>query len=273
MQRSLTWITEEFAARPWEAASAAFFLYTLILALVLPRLDSVRRRWGVALAGAGLTVTWLSHIAAGSQLLHGWLIPPVLLLLAYWSSGSTFVAPMPRVERVLMRIDEALDVRAVGRRLPAAAATMLELAYAGVYPLIPLALVLHLTLTPSPDPSLFWTTVLVTDYMCFATLPWLQSRPPRSIESGEPWQSEVRRFNQGMLHASSIRANTFPSGHAAEALAAALLVIGAPAPIVAAMFAAALAVSAGAVLGRYHYALDAVLGWVVALGVWGAGFR
>jgi hypothetical protein len=30
----------------------------------------------------------------------------------------------------------------------------------------------------------------------------------------------------------------------------------------------ALAVSAGAVLGRYHYAADAFTGWLVALGVW-----
>jgi hypothetical protein len=30
----------------------------------------------------------------------------------------------------------------------------------------------------------------------------------------------------------------------------------------------ALAISAGAVLGRYHYALDAVVGWLVAVAVW-----
>jgi hypothetical protein len=35
------------------------------------------------------------------------------------------------------------------------------------------------------------------------------------------------------------------------------------------MFAAAAAISAGAVLGRYHYAADAVAGWLVALLVWG----
>jgi hypothetical protein len=34
------------------------------------------------------------------------------------------------------------------------------------------------------------------------------------------------------------------------------------------MFAAALAVSAGAVLGRYHYAADAIAGWAVALAVY-----
>ena len=66
----------------------------------------------------------------------------------------------------------------------------------------------------------------------------------------------------------SVRVNTFPSGHAAEALAAALLTAAAPAPVNILMLANALAVSAGAVLGRYHYAVDAVAGWVVAVVVW-----
>jgi hypothetical protein len=42
----------------------------------------------------------------------------------------------------------------------------------------------------------------------------------------------------------------------------------APLPIAAVMFAGATAVSAGAVLGRYHYFADALSGWIVALAVW-----
>jgi hypothetical protein len=48
----------------------------------------------------------------------------------------------------------------------------------------------------------------------------------------------------------------------------ALLVSAAPAPIVALMFVNALAISAGAVLGRYHYAADVFAGWAVALAVY-----
>ena len=75
----------------------------------------------------------------------------------------------------------------------------------------------------------------------------------------------MRAFNLRMLGATSIQVNTFPSGHAAEGLAAALLVTAAPPAIVLAMFAAGLAVSAGAVLGRYHYLVDAIAGWIVAV--------
>ena len=69
---------------------------------------------------------------------------------------------------------------------------------------------------------------------------------------------------------TSIQHNTFPSGHAAEAVACALLVAAAPWPLLAAVAVAAALVSAGAVLGRYHYAADAFAGWVVAVAVWGA---
>jgi membrane-associated phospholipid phosphatase len=74
--------------------------------------------------------------------------------------------------------------------------------------------------------------------------------------------------NLGVLGATSIRVNTVPSGHAAEALAAVLLTSNAPTAIVVWMLLCAVAVSAGAVLGRYHYAADVVTGWLVAIVVW-----
>jgi membrane-associated phospholipid phosphatase len=75
-------------------------------------------------------------------------------------------------------------------------------------------------------------------------------------------------INLRLLGSASIHVNTCPSGHAAEALVAALLVSSASAPVFAAVLFAAAAVPAGAVYGRYHYALDAMSGWVVALVVW-----
>ena len=112
--------------------------------------------------------------------------------------------------------------------------------------------------------------MLITDFVCFGVLPWVQTRPPRALEAGDPWPSSFRAFNLRLLGATSIQVNTFPSGHAAEALAAALLVLGAPPGVVVMMFAAALAVSAGAVLGRYHYLADALAGWAVAVAVFWA---
>jgi len=248
--------------RLWQLASGVFFLYVALVAVFR------RPRSGRALAGAatGLLVVCAS-LAIDALVLTTWIWPPALLLIAYWSSGPLFVAPRPTHEAALRWLDDRLRIRDVAGRMPRPVAEVLEAAYVGVYPLVLLALLLHLEFSPSPDSDTFWSVVLVTDFLCFAVLPWVQTRPPRALESGEPWQSSLRLFNLRLLGATSIQVNTFPSGHAAEGLAAFLLALAAPPGIVVAMFLAAVAVSAGAVLGRYHYLADALVGWVVALGV------
>src|SRR5688572_25409980 len=254
----------------WPLASGLFFGYAAGVAAVLPRLPWPRRRAALIFAAVGLTLAVISGRLPFTPILHDWLLPPALLLLAYWTSGLLFVAPMPRVERTLLAIDRALRIHAIAARAPRPIAEFLEFSYAGVYPLIPLALIIQLTLTATPDPQHFWSVILITDYICFGVLPWIQTRPPRALEAGEPWTARFRRFNVRMLGTTSIHANTFPSGHAAEALAAALLVLDAPLPWVLGMFFSAAAVSAGTVFGRYHYALDAITGWMVAFAVWRA---
>jgi membrane-associated phospholipid phosphatase len=254
--------------RGWEAASAAFFVYIVAVALVLRGLDPGSRRRALAGAVAGLGLVILSWRIAPHWMLHGWILPPLLLLLGYWTSGLLFVAPMPRAERILEGADRVLRIPALAARAPRPLAELLELAYAGIYPLIPIALVLHLFYTPGGDADRFWSVVLVADFVCFGVLPWVQTRPPRAFDAGEPWRSSVRALNLRILGAASVKVNTFPSGHAAEALAVTLLVLGAPWFVVLAMAAVALAISAGAVFGRYHYALDALAGWAVALCVW-----
>jgi membrane-associated phospholipid phosphatase len=248
----------------WQLASGAFFLYVALVALLRrPRRQSVK---AVAGAAAGLLVV-LASLAIDTPILAGWIWPPALLLIAYWSSGPLFVAPRSGHEAALRWLDDQLRVRDLATRTPRAIAEVLEAAYVGVYPLVLLALLLYLQFSPSPDSDRFWSVVLVTDFLCFAVLPWVQTRPPRALECGEPWQSSVRQFNLRLLGATSIQVNTFPSGHAAEGLAAFLLALAAPPGLVVAMLLAAVAVSAGAVLGRYHYLADALAGWVVAVGV------
>lgn len=252
----------------WIAASAAFFLYVIGTAPLVPRLTQRARSLAITGGLVGLLVTVAAHETSSNQLLHDWLLPPVLLLLGYWTSGCLFAGPMPRVEAVLLAIDRRLEIDPTARATPRLIAELLELAYAGVYLMVPLALLIHLAAAGAADPARFWTVILVTDFTCFACLPWIQTRPPRAISSPSPWNTASRRFNLRVLGKTSIQVNTFPSGHAAEAVAAALLVSAAPWPVVAAMGLGALLVSAGAVLGRYHYAADAFAGWAVAIIVW-----
>jgi hypothetical protein len=258
--------------RVWITAGVLFFVYVAAVSLVLPWLPA-RQRW-LAIAGglAGLLLCRAADAIPHHRVLHEWVLPPAILLLAYWIGGLLFVAPMPRVERALESIDRNLRIDRLSAALPRWLAEMLEVAYVGVYPTIPIALAIHLLSDPAPDPDRFWTVILITDFICFGCLPWVQTRPPRAGRIGDPWISTVRRLNLTLLGRTSIQVNTFPSGHAAEALAAALLVANAPWPVAAAMFVNAGLISAGTVLGRYHYAADVLAGWAVAAGVRAAVF-
>ena len=250
----------------WQTATAVVFAYIAIVAL-LPRGLSRARRWK-ALAGAAMggAILAASMAISDDAVANVWILPPALLLIGYWTSGLLFVAPMPSIERALAALDRSLGVQSAATRCPRVLVEVLEFAYAGVYLLIPLALAIAQQSGVTADR--FWTTILVTDYICFGMLPWIQTRPPRALGFDVPWRSSWRPINERLL-AASVQVNTFPSGHAAEGLAVALLVLGAPTSVVVAMFFSAAAISAGAVLGRYHYAADAFAGWLVALLVWG----
>jgi membrane-associated phospholipid phosphatase len=247
----------------WQIASLVFSAYVAAVAL-LPR--PMRKSCRVkALAGAagGAGVILLSRALPGEGIANVWVLPVAALLIGYWTSGLLFVAPMPQADRFLVDLDERLGIHAIAARMPRPLVELLELAYSGVYPLIPIALYFALRQGVSPDR--FWTTILVTDYVCLGMLPWFQTRPPRAIGLDAPWRSSWRTVNLRMLSASSVQVNTFPSGHAAEALACALLVSGGSPLVVGWMFFNAAAISAGTVFGRYHYAADALAGWAVAL--------
>ena len=75
----------------------------------------------------------------------------------------------------------------------------------------------------------------------------------------------VRRLNQWLVRRASIQANTFPSAHVAGTMSAALVMMLLM-PVAGWVFlGVALVIAAGAVLGRYHYLADAILGAALAL--------
>jgi hypothetical protein len=252
----------------WQLAGLTFFLY-VVQVLAWRGAGTRTAGWRVlAGSGAGVVIVLLSALSGQPAMLTDWIWPPLVLLISYWTSGWLFVAPIASQERLLASFDRRASILNLGRRSPRLIAELLEAAYLGVYALIPIALIIHLAFGEQPCPSRFWAVVLITDFTCFGALPWVQTRPPRSLERTEPWTSSIRSVNLRVLGSASIHVNTCPSGHAAEALATALLVLDAPAYIVGTMLIAACAVAAGAVLGRYHYLADALAGWVVAVVVW-----
>jgi hypothetical protein len=251
----------------WAIASLPYFVYIAAVAVLRRSSSGAGRRRALAWCAAGIAVCLAAALAPWSWV-RLIVLPPLALLAAYWSSGALWTRPMERVERVLVDADARLNVRRIAARMPRLLVEFQEFSYAAVYPLVPLGLAAHYAVSPSPDPDRYWSVILVTDYVCFGMLPWIQTRPPRSLESGPPWRSSIRSFNVRLLGETSTGFNTVPSGHAAEALAAALMLTAAPWPLAATMWIFAASISAGAVFGRYHFALDAVAGWAVALGVW-----
>jgi membrane-associated phospholipid phosphatase len=84
----------------------------------------------------------------------------------------------------------------------------------------------------------------------------------------EPPLRGVRRWNQLIARRASIQASTIPSGHAAGAMAASLIVMSVAPAIGMVFLLLAVSIAVASVLGRYHYAVDSLLGILVAFAAW-----
>ena len=216
---------------------------------------------------------WLGH----AYLMMGYWIPALMVPTAARANTARVGAPQgsaPQVsggfEAWLVHIDNRW-------RLPIAAPNWLlcalELSYLLAYPLVPAAFMFVWVYGRLADTDRFWTAVLLSGFACYGTLPWLISRPPRvlvrlkpdtTIEGGAA-RMGLSAANAFVLARVSHGLNTFPSGHVAVSVAAALEVMSISRPAGLAMLGVAAGIAAGAVAGLYHYAVDVAGG--VALGI------
>jgi membrane-associated phospholipid phosphatase len=225
---------------------------------------------GATLAGANILPRLMSPLPV--SVIRDWL-PSALVLLVYWQAGAFFVTPnkpfQDRLEQLDERIAGPLLRWIVRRRLGVAIAASLELAYLLCYPMIPMSLAALYLLRLGRYADYFWCVVLTTTYSAYAFLPFLQTLPPRMAD--EPWlepmpPNPVRSFNLWILRHASIHANTFPSGHVAASVSAALvLAILTPWTVGLLFSAIAAGIAIGTFAGRYHYAADSIAGIILAL--------
>jgi membrane-associated phospholipid phosphatase len=157
---------------------------------------------------------------------------------------------------------------------------LLEMAYLFCYPLLPLGLTAIYAAGLRDKVNGFWLVVLIATYLCYAITPFVPAFPPRSIINEQPVGSapakaanKGRIFNLFILQHGSIHAISFPSAHVASAFAIALVLLHYAPLIGAAFLIIAILISLGAVIGRYHYALDVLLGAATALIVFAASYR
>jgi hypothetical protein len=261
----------------WEWIAVGYYAYLTLIALVVTRF--ARARTAALLA----TIACIAMIAAQSlsplgprfqQIAFGLVLPSIVLLVGYWLSGLFFTSPMQRVERWLMALDERClrrpGVFAAYEAGPGFVRELMETAYLLVYLVIPAGAITLMNAGHSDALPRFWATVLLAEFVSYGMLPWLQTRPPRALDAAPAIraQSAVRRFNAAILDRGSIQANTIPSGHAAGAVATALVIIS-EMPAAGIIFVAlAAAIVAATVMGRYHYLVDSLLGVVVAGAAW-----
>jgi hypothetical protein len=268
MRRSYEQMTTKFALPEW--LNLAFFSFFLVLAWVRP-LERNRRMNVTALAAVAIAslLLLLFDLRPFAGFRQG--LPLVLIPMAYWQTGQ-FTGPIHRklqarlteVDHKLLSVFEPFDFsRGFLRWLR----IYTESAYILVYPMVPSAVAVLFFVDAADRMTEFWSVVLPPAYICYATLPFIRTLPPRATEhiaADAIPPVGIRKFNLFIVGIVTHQANTFPSGHAAAAVAVALELLRLVPPIGAIYLVAALSIMAGAFFGRYHYAVDLLAGAALA---------
>lgn len=259
----------------WQLIVVLYFAYLAVLALFL---EMRRGLWRGAPIAACVTLPALAlpaSLQGDARVTLAIVVPALFLVTSYWLSGLFFTRPMSGVERVLLDGDRWLLPRLGFDRLVARGSRWvlegLELSYLLVYAMVPVGAVVLAVSGHAPELPRYWAVVLGATLASYGMMPWLQTRPPRAIERDDPFKGRTlwfRAANIAVLARGSHHANTVPSGHAAGAFATALAV-GSALPAAGAVFLVlAITIAVATVVGRYHYAIDTILGVGVAVAAW-----
>jgi hypothetical protein len=240
-----------------ETVAAVYFAYLAGVAIVRGRMRPA------ALSIAAL----LCAIFVGTR----GVMPLLYLLVGYWLPALLVRDPNLRFERRLIDVDQRLfgldGLVRFEQRAPRVLIEGLELSYLLCYAVVPAGYAcLVYAGHGAGDIDRFWFVVLLASFACYGLLPWLATRAPRAVERREgAARSSIRKLNLMVLDRASVQWNTFPSGHTAASLATALAV-GSDLPLAGMLFGlVAAGIAAGSVVGRYHYAADALAGAAVAV--------
>lgn len=259
-----------------ERINLVFFLFYSLMAFVRP-LGWRQRGRILSFGAAGILIIlcvrflggFLPPVALG--VVRDWL-PAPLMLVVYWQVGGFFRRPDEKIQGELLAMD-----RRVLRWLQSHAAVLLgsrllagylELMYLLCYPLIPLGLGILYARHLSRFADEYWSVVLPATYLCYATLPFFQTLPPRLLpQDGPPPlpRTNMRDMNLWLLGRASIQINTLPSAHVASTVAAALALVQIFPAAGAVFLFFALSIVLAVFLGRYHYVADSLLALLLVL--------
>lgn len=226
---------------------------------------------GVAIARLKPKPALLSIATLASVFMVGMpgVMPLVYLLIGYWLPALLVRESNVRFEQQLLGIDRRLfgsdGLATFEQQAPRPVIEYLELAYLLCYAVVPIGFAWLVLAGGDADAvNRFWSIVLLAAFICYGLLPWIPTRAPRAIEPSRSVRSSIRQLNMAVLNRASVQWNTFPSGHTAASVATALAV-AADVPLAGMVLGVvAVSIAAGSVVGRYHYAADALAGAAVA---------
>jgi hypothetical protein len=259
----------EFGFPGW--LSLFFFSFFMVLAWLRP-IEWKRRLAVTALGAVAVVLVSLPLLAANDAFPgFGRVLPLLLMPMAYWQTGL-FMAPLNEtLQRTLASIDRRILSAFENIHVPPGLEHRLriyfECAYLLVYPMVPSGLFVLYAAGFFERAVEFWTVVLPPAYLCYATLPFARTLPPRALDrvrERDLQRTGIRGFNLFVVRSVTHQANTFPSAHAAAAVAVALELTRVVLWAGIAYLIIAISIMAGAFIGRYHYAMDVVLGGVLA---------
>jgi membrane-associated phospholipid phosphatase len=266
--------------RSSETLLVAYFLYTAVLAVVLP----ISRTITAITLVLNLTVlTGLLLLAHADSLrrreflsiVRDW-YPAPLMLLAYREMGW-FARPHPNInlERAWVVWDKMFlndwgvkaAIESTGPLLP----SMLEISYSLVYTIAPFSLAMLYVYHRRERVNAFLFTFLTGVLFAYALFPYFPSEPPRTVFPGQDSPSIetiFRRFNWWLLGGYGIHTSVFPSAHVSGAFSGAFAMtrlLPEKKWVGRALVVLAVLIATATVYGRYHYLVDALAGLLVAL--------
>lgn len=235
--------------------------------------------WPLALIDLCFVLTWILITSDRISIPRWRTVRPWLSVLmivpAYWQADAAAVKVwQPGLERGWLALDTRLlvnwrlhtAIEVWGRAVPMA----LELAYVCVY-LAPL-MVLALVETQGDERAVerFLRPLLLGTLFAYALLPYFPTQSPRLVfprATPAPIDTVFRHFNLWVLDRFDITTSVFPSGHVAVVWSTAF---GARRALPrckggsAGLTVFAALVTVATVYGRYHYAVDALAGILIA---------
>lgn len=228
------------------------------------------RRWQLAILNAAIALGIFS-LPFSPAVLRDW-IPVPLILIGYHEAGRlTFPRGDHFFEDAFLRWDRILFSKALSWNTPGWFDASLEFFYLQCYSIVPLGMALLDFTGERRFADYYWTIVLGSAFAAYALTPLFPALPPRTVGVGlapAPKRSDLRRFSSWISDHWSIKVDSFPSGHGAAAMAATLAMLRVLPFAGFCYLIVTIGILIGSVRGRYHYAVDAAAGALLAISVY-----